>query len=350
MDSSFYCRSVVYKEQVRLNHAAANALMARLEAQKAICNASEKELHSIHKQKDEIEKQIQPDWEKARKRSRVNDDFLINDDKEDHKPVLYLPGIKPRSPLHKELRVLLEEEQRAALTRFSPVSELKHEEDRYNEEHGVNAVKEIEEAPDYETGEINGRCREGFFSVVKEQEREEDGETRKLRGKENVDKWLQMLLENTPDEPASPEGKDQTKPTSTNDIDIIEDLNLKYPHDAEKCKEEVLEKECEDKKKGTVETESPKPVVTEAGSGRKVDRKEKREKGGKEKVLARSESARTFRRIPSSPSIILGMKKGVDCIRKKSMVFSDDEGDENYGSRRNILSSSFKSIKKAVKI
>ncbi|PKI43472.1 hypothetical protein CRG98_036229 [Punica granatum] len=347
-------QSVVYKEQVRLNQAAANALMARLEAQKAICDASEKELHRIHKQKDVIEKQIRPEWEKARKRSRGNEDFLINGEEENRKPVLYLPGIKPNTtPLHKELRVFLEEEQRASVTRFSPVNEGKSEGGLDDEEeHEINAVNEIEEAS--EVGQISrGRRREGFFAVVKKPDREEeDGETRKLRGKENVEKWLEMLLENVPDEPApQEEDKDQNTSTATDD-DIIKNLNIKYPPPQKKEEEEkfkeVSEKESSELKKDDeiVEIESTKLVVAEAGSGRELEGKEKK----KEKVLARSESARTFRRIPSSPSIILGMKKGVDCIRKKPVVFSDDEGDENYATRRNFLSSSFKSIKKAVKI
>ncbi|KAK4744265.1 hypothetical protein SAY87_010577 [Trapa incisa] len=289
--------------------------MARLEAQKAICDASEKELRKVHKLKDEIEKQIRPDWEQARKRSRVNDDFLINEDEDGgQKSVLYLPGIKPRTPLHKELRTLIEEEQiRASLIRLAPPGTEPNGEggDLQDEE-----LKEIE-APDL--GEINR-----MPSVLREQQEREDNVTRKLRGKENVEKWLQMLLDSTPDGA-------QTEPTSS-------DLILK-------CSGKLKENECEaTKKEASVGIEPlPKP-----GSGRrKVEGKQAR---GKEKVFERSESARTFHRIPSSPSLILGMKKGVDCIRKKSVVFSDDERDENYASRRNFLSSPFTSIKKAIKM
>ncbi|XP_070660539.1 uncharacterized protein [Malus domestica] len=69
---------------------------------------------------------------------------------------------------------------------------------------------------------------------------------------------------------------------------------------------------------------------------------------GKERKLTRSESARAFRRIPSSPSIILSMKKGVDCIRKKPMVTSDD--DESYAMGNSFMKLSIMTIKKAVKI
>ncbi|XP_021731917.1 uncharacterized protein LOC110698716 [Chenopodium quinoa] len=76
--------------------------------------------------------------------------------------------------------------------------------------------------------------------------------------------------------------------------------------------------------------------------------------GGKDKGIARTESARFFRQLPSSPSKILNMRKGVDCIRKKPLVVDDDEDynhiDENHSAGDNFLKSSIKSIKKAVKI
>ncbi|KAK4411247.1 NADH-ubiquinone oxidoreductase chain 5 [Sesamum angolense] len=69
-------QSVVYKEQVRLNQAAASALLARLEAQKAICDSAERELHRKYKQRDELERQIRPEWEQARKRTRMDDALM----------------------------------------------------------------------------------------------------------------------------------------------------------------------------------------------------------------------------------------------------------------------------------
>ncbi|KAK6912148.1 hypothetical protein RJ641_024241 [Dillenia turbinata] len=50
-------------------------------------------------------------------------------------------------------------------------------------------------------------------------------------------------------------------------------------------------------------------------SSKSPDGKERRVKKG----LVRSESARAFRRIPSSPPMILNMRNGVDCMRKKPM-------------------------------
>ena len=123
-----------------MNQAATNALMARLEAQKAICDSSEKELHRKFKQREELEKQVRPEGEHMRKRSRMDDlGFGEKDDdrtliylpvntprahvekeiddvlleKGNDRTVLYLPGIKS-TPLHKELRVFLAEEQKAS--------------------------------------------------------------------------------------------------------------------------------------------------------------------------------------------------------------------------------------------
>ncbi|PNX66524.1 hypothetical protein L195_g055139, partial [Trifolium pratense] len=105
-------RSVMYKEQVRLNQAASNALMARLEAQRAICDAAEKDLHKKYTLKDDIEKQIRPEWEQGEKRFRIYDSSTF-DEERSNKHVLYLPKNRPRTPFHKEIRVLMEEEEKA---------------------------------------------------------------------------------------------------------------------------------------------------------------------------------------------------------------------------------------------
>uniref|UniRef100_A0A0D9UXF5 Uncharacterized protein n=1 Tax=Leersia perrieri TaxID=77586 RepID=A0A0D9UXF5_9ORYZ len=107
-------QSVVYKEQLRLNQAATSTLMARLEAQRAMCDSSETELRRKYQQKDELEKQIKPFTDQARKRYRVDDDgFLEERHNESEK---YFPGrrLRSRSPLRQELRVFLEEDQRAS--------------------------------------------------------------------------------------------------------------------------------------------------------------------------------------------------------------------------------------------
>ncbi|KAE8709169.1 pleiotropic drug resistance protein 1-like [Hibiscus syriacus] len=332
-------QSVIYKEQVRLNQAAANALMARLEAQKAICDAAEKELHKKFKQRDEIEKQIRPELEHARKRSRMDDTFFEG---QDSRTVLYLPGIRPSTPSHKELRVFLEEEHKAS------VAGLSSNEDQTNKEieeeltiAAKNAFKLKREVHDkaiaaledeipieqkFQRLEIKDERQEIRFPVVEGTEREEDEESRRQRGKGNVDKWLQMLLENTQEEL---DKVDVEEATGTDEI--IKNLDQKYPL-KEKELDIKIQEQADDKKK--------KEEIVDAECNKTP---------GKERVLKRSESARVFRRIPSSPSLILGgMKKGVECMRKKPIVTSDDEPD--YAVGNNFIKSSIKTIKKAVKI
>ncbi|KAM7493774.1 hypothetical protein LguiB_028383 [Lonicera macranthoides] len=57
----YFLHECDYKQQMRLNEVAASAIMARLEAQKAICDSSERELHIKFRQRDELETQIRPD-------------------------------------------------------------------------------------------------------------------------------------------------------------------------------------------------------------------------------------------------------------------------------------------------
>ncbi|CAI9786020.1 unnamed protein product [Fraxinus pennsylvanica] len=74
-------------------------------------------------------------------------------------------------------------------------------------------------------------------------------------------------------------------------------------------------------------------------------------KSQKGRELLMSESARAFRRIPSSPSLILGnMKKKVDWIRKKPLVRDDNDIDDVHVSRNSFIKSSIQTIKRAVKI
>ncbi|KAG4211817.1 hypothetical protein ERO13_A02G124100v2 [Gossypium hirsutum] len=332
-------QSVVYKEQVRLNQAAANTLTARLEAQKAICDASEKELHKKFKQRDELEKQIRPELEHARKRSRTNDTFFQG---QDSKTVLYLPGIRLMTPSHKELRVFLEEEHKASVAGLSSNEDQKHEE--IEEELAItarNALKHKREEHDkaiaalederpieqkFERLEIKEERQGIRYPVI---EGEEDEESRKQRGKGNVDRWLQMLLENSQEE-LEPQNDNVDAEEVSGTDDIIKKLDLKYP----------LKEKKED---NNVNVEGNKTPRRNSNASEVIGSR-------KERVLKRSESARAFRRIPSSPSLILGgMKKGVECIRKKPIVTSDDEQDY-YAVGNNFIKSSFKTIKKAVKI
>ena len=101
------------------------------------------------------------------------------------------------------------------------------------------------------------------FPVIEETEREEDEESRKQRGKGNVERWLQMLLENTQEE-LDPQNEDAEEVTGTDEI--IKRLDLKYP---QKEKEVVMqihekqltvqEKDVGKKKEEIVEIEGKTP-------------------------------------------------------------------------------------------
>ncbi|KAL8495552.1 hypothetical protein ACS0TY_019620 [Phlomoides rotata] len=400
-------QSVVYKEQVRLNQAAASALLARLEAQKAICDSAERELHKKYKQRDELEKQMRPEWEQARKRSRMND--TLNEENDDRntlcllenepktqenepetpkKTVLCLPEIKSSTPpSHKELRKFLEEEQRDSAGTLLQIEEREHEkkpsfrkpvvagEDGY-------IVEERLEKLEIEDG---GKIYDIQFPFHHETEEEEDEESRRERGKGNIEKWLQFLLEKSAEDGDFNAQNTDKKEVSKSD-ELIKKLNLIYPHTKIKISRDQ-EPQCTDtaKTQGNGETgddekenvevnvaksnnttfkNPPYRIVTEKlkakelasmgkGAGRmsSPDEKTRREKKGKERELLRSESARAFRRIPSSPSLILeGMKKRVDCIAKKPLVLDDDDEYEDNAARNSFIKSSIKSIKRAVGI
>ncbi|KAA8540449.1 hypothetical protein F0562_024632 [Nyssa sinensis] len=136
-----------------------------------------------------------------------------------NKTFLYLPGTKQGTPLHKELRLFLEEEQKASEAGLSLNEERMQEEIEEMEKERVdNASKRKPEecsnkaivATEDEDAivdklrtlkvEEGGKIYKIPCPVLHEPEKEEDEESRKQRGKGNVEKWLQMLLENTQEE------------------------------------------------------------------------------------------------------------------------------------------------------
>ncbi|KAH0943646.1 hypothetical protein HID58_003283 [Brassica napus] len=321
-------QSVVYKEQVRLNQAASGALMARLEAQKAICDGSEKELHKKFKEREELENQVRPELEKARKRSRIlvnDEDGLLLEDR-DKKLSLYLPGTNEDTSLQKELRVYLEEEEHKAAAASEKHGEIEEVEEEQK------TLEDVEEK--LEEGKRGSRSFRAFH-VFKEPENEEDEESRRERGKGNVEKWLHVLLESN--------SKDNLQGERSNKIDeVIEKLDNKFPL-LEKVNEE--EEDVAEEAKNKVETRGES---SSRRSRTSFDLKNTPEKSGRDKVVKRSESARAFRRIPSSPSLFFGMKKGNDLVRKKPVVSGHDEENE-YLVKNNFIKSSFQTIKRAVK-
>ncbi|XP_010465527.1 PREDICTED: uncharacterized protein LOC104745863 [Camelina sativa] len=351
-------QSVVYKEQVRLNQAASSALMARLEAQKAICDGSEKELHKKYKEREELENQARPELEKARKRSRLllkdEDDDLLLDDR-DRRLSLYLPGTSEEMSSHKELRVYFEEEHKAAAyeaetQKHGEIEEV--EEEQKNPEVSEKSLvalednEPVEEKLDVEERKRGSRSFRAFH-VFKAPEIEEDEESRIERGKGNVENWLHILLENNSKN--DPCGDLQTEGSSNKKIDeMLEKLDQKFPM-LEKVDEEEVDLKLQ-AEETTNNNTSKMETRTESSrrSRMSFDLKNTPEKSGRDKVVKRSESARAFRRIPSSPSLLFGMKKGIDCIRKKPVVSrNDDESD--YLVKNNFIKSSLQTIKRAVK-
>ncbi|XP_022870328.1 titin homolog [Olea europaea var. sylvestris] len=452
-------QSVVYKEQVRLNQAAASALLARLEAQKAICDSAERELQRKYKQRDELEKQIRPEWEQARKRSRMDDTL---EEEKDNRLALYSPDNKAKmqlqiemndssAPLHKELWKFLEEEQKSLDASVlmikereeddeeevdkecsaisDKISKKKHEKGNKTmvvEEDG-NPVEEMLEKLDRRQG---GTVCNIQLPIYYEPDEEKDEESRKQQGKGNIEKWLQLLLENTLEDDVlnpknvnenetdelirkldlmsaeketmeqSDQEDDVLNPKIANDNEteeLIRRLDLSSPEREildSKAKEpqpkeskEQLDKikrmearkslsnnEKEDRKMNAIANETNKNTPlknppyrlepqrrsytnesdstgTGVGQPGSCEKNARTGKSGKGRDLSRSESARAFRRIPSSPSLILGsMKKKVDCMRKKPLVLDDNDVDDVHVARNSFIKSSIKTIKRAVKI
>ncbi|KAL1292816.1 hypothetical protein HN51_053375 [Arachis hypogaea] len=308
-------QTVMYKEQIRLNQAASTALMARLEAQKEICDAAEKELHKKFKQRDELDNEIRHEWEQGRKRTRI-DASAFEDKEDDGKPVLYLHGSKPRNHLHKELRILLDEEQRGCEDGLLAKEE-------HEKEQKTSAENMTEEK--LEEQERSLVALEEDNSIERKLERleiSESEENRKRRGKGNVEKWLEMLLE----------GMD---PQETNEN---EHMTLKVSDNDAKEKQMQLAEE------DRIENEASKEKINGSTRFKGVEKKEK------QATLVRSESARILRRTPSSPSLFLGMRKGLESFRKKPATGNDIEDGRHSVVGNKFFSSPFKTLKKAVKL
>nr|GME19353.1 trichohyalin isoform X1 [Ipomoea batatas] len=406
-------QSVVYEEQVRLNQVASKSLMARLEAQRAICNSAEKELHYKYKQRDELEKQVRPDCEQPRKRSRL-DDFLEENNvfyspvrtqlqmemddalaEKDGNMMLCLPGRDSKDSVHKELRAFLMEEQKASLP-AQQLSAIEEQEAVYGisteepEEHGKAIVVEknenrVEEI--LENLEMQGGTPCKFqFPVFNESEREEEDDEESRKG--NVEKWVQMLLEenNAADETAEIDKVCRTD-------EIIEKLNLKYPHieiksssvqepnqqlgvenesNTDEMKEPSLQQTsrnspyrlrpdnavctfAKEALKHSQQTPSRKPPyrvwprksnADERQSGAFDEHERKSERG--RKLTTSPGSGSTVRRIPSSPSIILSSMKKRG--KKPSVTSGSDADEDRAAGNSNFIKSSIKTIIKAVKI
>lgn len=378
---------------------------------------------ALNEEKDDKIALYLPENEQTKQpEEEMNDASLAENAKQ---KILYLPEAESTAPLHKELRKFLEEDQSASPASLLQNEELGQEGTKGHREmtNNVSLLKSaavagenryvIEERLEKLEMQDGGKIYNIQFPFNHEPDKEEDEESRRQRGKGNVEKWLQFLLQGTAEDADLNTQSTDEKETTKSD-ELIKKLNLVYPlteikvsraqesqcteteKEVEKLDDQavILDKNDEKKTGGAVETAArnsvsdggkengkkhsvvnmasntpfknpPYRIVPEKikvkesvsiskGAGRMSSpdvNAARREKIGKERELLRSESARAFRRIPSSPSLILeGMKKRVDCIGKKPLVLDDNDGDDGHAARNSFLKSSIKTIKRAVRI
>ncbi|CAN0858491.1 hypothetical protein LINGRAHAP2_LOCUS7283 [Linum grandiflorum] len=318
-------QSVVYKEQVRLNQAATTALMARLEAQKSICDASEKELHKKFRERDALEKEIRPEWEEqARKRSRMDHHVESTDNFDDEEQEIIDP--------HNKALLYLEEDDQLKASEADDGIIYQNEYDRYEGTEDERKKKEADEHDQLVAAledqvfieeklqalEIDDEEKKhpAQLLVTREQATEDgeddEEESRNVRGKGNVDKWLKMLLENSQDQidpediPPPPPTVLKTSSSKTTDDNIINRLNDKFP---------LKEQQNIQPNANNINCDKP---AADGEKLRRIARNKSFDQGEQsKKALPRSESARTLRRIPSSPSLLIsGVRKGVESMFK----------------------------------
>ncbi|KAE9584577.1 hypothetical protein Lalb_Chr25g0279551 [Lupinus albus] len=291
-------QSAIYKEQIRLNQAASNALMARLEAQREICDAAEKELRKRYKQRDELENEIRHEWEQGRKRLRIEDYGASSSENEE-------PNQEEKE---EDLKITADNIAEEKLEEYNKIVALEEEK---SIEHKLQKL-EISE-------------------VVQETENRED-EERRMCGIGNLDNWLERLLENSHEE--RPEETDENMISGTEEI--MKQMNQKYPQKEQKISKvsdhDYKEKQpqlVQDKKKGwiqkedRIENEARSVIwrehenytevvscINEGNGMTSFEGIERKERHKKEKKIVRSSSARALRRIPSSRSLLSGMRKG----------------------------------------
>ena len=146
-----------------MNQAACNVLTARLETQRAMCDTSGEELLRRFRTREELE--IQTVQQQTRKRPLEREEDQEQEEQEDRDLEYEGETIgvehrrKMRRALRKELRVFLEEEQKASEAGISLDEDLYME--RCYDDHGQEPEEEM-------TSEM---------------------------GKKNVEKWLEILLE-----------------------------------------------------------------------------------------------------------------------------------------------------------
>ncbi|KAL0464616.1 UNVERIFIED_CONTAM: hypothetical protein Slati_0349200 [Sesamum latifolium] len=155
---------------------------------------------------DKIALYLPENEQKKQQEKETNDASLAENAKQ---KILYLPEAESTAPLHKELRKFLEEEQSASPASLLQNEELGKEEIEGHREmsNNVNLSKSaavagenryvIEERLEKLEMQDGGKIYNIQFPFNHDPDKEEDEESRRQRGKGNVEKWLQFLLQST---------------------------------------------------------------------------------------------------------------------------------------------------------
>lgn len=165
-------------------------------------------------------------------------------------------------------------------------------------------------------------------------------------GKGTVDKWLQMLMEDQQQQEDPAAAYHSSEDHNTADEIASDEHQMQSRIDDESCRNEITE--CSDE-------------IVEVGGEGATEQQDRcrnsfeiKERGEEKKIwFPRSDSSRGFRSLPSSPSKILGMRRGVECMSRKPKVVGDDNGRYGYEDSVSTSSSKFltrckQAIKKAV--
>lgn len=374
-----------------MNQAANSTLMARLEAQRAICDSAEKDLCRQLKKRDEIESQIGPYWEQARKRSRMDDTLF--QEKHD-KTIHFIPRTRARKPPYEELNPLVAKtgtflgQEREQEEDLHPLNNVDVEGPEENENHqsliAIDNEKQLDDGHQ-KFSKRNSYCQisspRKTVTPAPQSPLEEDEEYTRKIGKGNLDKWLQMLLENTQEDqyPESP-------PQNTDELanmtgKTVPKLNLRNPQkeipmpklkaskevginqkdlfaSGEMLSNGTSEFKCTKQQAEGAEGEGYSKMfeesniskISSACNGVRSNEssevgKEMGEMNAKVRKLVKRENGGAFRPIPSSPSVISGMRRGADCTRKP-LVVGDDE---NVKTNKFFKTPIAQAIKKALK-
>ncbi|GLJ44218.1 hypothetical protein SUGI_0923400 [Cryptomeria japonica] len=224
-------QNVVYKEQARLSQAACHALMARLESLKADSDMSERDVLKKFKQREEVKELLRPYSEQVRKRVREDDTASCSkipvkkevrkmrsscpsaipstgsgDKGKESIPLLKHAGAleetsllfknmeKNSKRIQKELREFLEEDLEASRIE---AQKQQQEEKRGVMTDGYESVGDNDKHDEIDEALDQVLSMQHQVVVARADAADEEDERVRQIGKANLDKWLQMLLQNT---------------------------------------------------------------------------------------------------------------------------------------------------------